>query len=642
MKANLIIGLLLVAISSWGQVAVGRATTVNAGSLVYQPPPPPPSAPIISLVSSNTPGTNYANITWTTDVTTTNDSVYFDSSSTYLWESNTVAGGTSHSLWLSNLTEATTYQFKVSSWGANGLSATSTPSSFVAASTYVPFVGFTNDFSSGMNGLVGTKWGVSGGYLTNNTGLTTELINDPSFGASTNWEVGSNVTIANNSSEFTGAPSAAGIYDTPSSRFFYPGAYWDRYQLDIQATNASGYFNMAFSDYDIRTGLTGLTGWHSYGPFSGWVYIPGVSFLKNQISTYSTGTVDGTNTFFSHKQSIGSEVHCLTNIPSTNNVSVTVKISQLPSNGVAGIVLRQNMLQHVLVVGDSKSIYWAWPRCLTTPLLCGGDVINESGANLAGIWTLLTNDTTYPAARTTVARHYQNVDIALINATVNATDDGTDPVVQRATQLTYLTNIVRCLQTNYPLVQCYLANLCASNRSLTNINMSIDTCITNNSSFCHHGMDERVWFGNTNAWALYSDGDGVHYNYNTTGAVYAASQWLAAVQSNTNANSQMDCVYAYYDDSNKGIWVRTINHGTNTVLRFTATSWVSNATFTASIYTNKVKVFYNGSLVGSHDHLGTADTLMLTNVGVGVFATEPQTKFSYLSVVPSTDSDTVP
>lgn len=643
-----IILLFLSCFSSWCQVVTGNATSANVGTLQYQPPPPPPSAPVISSVSSNTPGTNYANITWTTDVTTTNDSVYFDSSSTYSWESNTVAGGTSHSIWLSNLTEAATYQFKVASWGSSGLSATSSPSSFVTASTYVPFTGFTNDFSSGMNGLSGTKWGVSGGYLTNNTGLGYQLINDTNFSASTNWTIVGNITVTNNSVVFSNAVSTANVSDTASSRWFYSGGYWDRFSLAISNTNPNGVFISTFADFNPDD--ASVTDYYrSNGTLTAWFYLPTRSYRKNAIGCYEGDPppdppiINGAITNFSHWQAVASEVNCLTNISATNNVSVTVKISELPSNGIAGMVLRQSPLQHVIAIGDSKTPYWGWPYYLQRPLLSGEDNIYESGASLARIWQLITNGIGHPSS-IGISSHTQPIDIALINASVNELDSG-DPTTQRATQLTYLTNIVRCLQTNYPLIQCYLASVCASNRSNTNINMAIDTCITNNASFCFHGIDERVWFGDATAWALYSDGDGIHYNYNTTGLVYAASQWNTVVRPNTNsgsANSQMDGIYVYYSDTDKAVFTRAINFGTNTMMRGTAKTWVSNATFTASIYTNKVKVFYNGSIVGAHDHLNSANTLQLTNVGVGVFATEPQTKFSYLSVIPSTDSDTVP
>ncbi len=93
---------------------------------------PDTTAPVISAISSDTPGQTTATITWTTDEAS-DSRVDYGASSSYGTASTSAALTTSHSITLSGLTSATTYHYAVVSTDSSGNTATSSDATFTTA-----------------------------------------------------------------------------------------------------------------------------------------------------------------------------------------------------------------------------------------------------------------------------------------------------------------------------------------------------------------------------------------------------------------------------------------------------------------------------------------------------------------------------
>jgi hypothetical protein len=87
------------------------------------------SPPVISAISSGTPTTTSATITWTTDEAATSQ-VNYGSTTSYGTASSSAALVTSHSITLTGLSASTTYDFQVESVDAAGNTATSSNQTF--------------------------------------------------------------------------------------------------------------------------------------------------------------------------------------------------------------------------------------------------------------------------------------------------------------------------------------------------------------------------------------------------------------------------------------------------------------------------------------------------------------------------------
>ncbi|MDB5237207.1 MAG: hypothetical protein JWL88_309, partial [Parcubacteria group bacterium] len=93
---------------------------------------PDTTPPVISSISSGTPGQTSATITWNTDETASS-TVSYGATSSYGTASTSPALVTSHSITLAGLTAATTYHYQVSSADSSSNIATSTDRTFTTA-----------------------------------------------------------------------------------------------------------------------------------------------------------------------------------------------------------------------------------------------------------------------------------------------------------------------------------------------------------------------------------------------------------------------------------------------------------------------------------------------------------------------------
>jgi hypothetical protein len=91
------------------------------------------SAPVISSISSGTPGQTSATITWTTDQSS-NSEVVYGTTTGYGSASSSASNVTSHSLTLTGLTASTTYDYEVVSTNVGSQTSTSTNQTFTTAS----------------------------------------------------------------------------------------------------------------------------------------------------------------------------------------------------------------------------------------------------------------------------------------------------------------------------------------------------------------------------------------------------------------------------------------------------------------------------------------------------------------------------
>ena len=95
--------------------------------------------PIIASISSGTPTTTSATITWTTDQSANSEVVYGPSQS-YGSSSSNASFVTSHSITLTGLASGTMYHFEVVSADSNGYTATSTDQTFITHNSSPPSV----------------------------------------------------------------------------------------------------------------------------------------------------------------------------------------------------------------------------------------------------------------------------------------------------------------------------------------------------------------------------------------------------------------------------------------------------------------------------------------------------------------------
>lgn len=614
--------------------ATMNVTTANVSSLVYQAPPAAPSAPVISLISTNTPGTNYANITWTTDLTTTNDYVYFDASATYLWASNNTVGGTSHSIWLSNLVATTTYNFEVVSWATNGLSTTSAPSLFVTATPglAIPYnLTFTN-----MGLLTGTNWASDGTYATNNPTFTGEMLIATNFANTSLWKYSASFTFHDNSAWYTNLSDAeSGINSTNNvnSGTLAPIRLrrWDWYRYGIGVTNWGGHIYMAQANPGPDKTLLNAPylATHSAGTFSGtFPYQANVSeFIYKGISSPDTAST-GVVSYVSLKHPAHAQLFATVDSGISNH-SVTVQIESIPTNQSAGLVIRHSFENYAAVIGDSKmQPDKEWVEDVNPPIRAYRLSGSTGGLSMTGIYQDYTNQVQYEVDRP---------DIAVIDAGANNAD-GTE--ADKWICLSNFVYLVEDLSNRYPAIKCYLANIWRTDFTTTNANWCIDTTISWHSNYCYHGIDERIGFSNDWAGSKLWSNDGIHWN-TAAGFIECAKEWNAVIGTGNPVQAGLSsCIYVYYDNSNQRVKIVQAPGGTNTWVQSTPVSFVTNASLTASIYTNMLKVFYNGSLVGTTNFI--LNTTNLNGTHVGLFCPEAGPRFSAFSISNSTDSVSAP
>ncbi|HVX90366.1 MAG TPA: peptidoglycan-binding protein [Candidatus Paceibacterota bacterium] len=121
------------------------------------------TAPVLSSISSGTPGASSATITWSTDEGASS-TVNYGLTSSYGTASTSDALTTSHSITVTGLSEGTTYHFQVASADSQGNVATSSDQTFTTGSSYAPLgLTFLPYNGLGTNSALG---------VTNSTALT--------------------------------------------------------------------------------------------------------------------------------------------------------------------------------------------------------------------------------------------------------------------------------------------------------------------------------------------------------------------------------------------------------------------------------------------------------------------------------------
>jgi peptidoglycan hydrolase-like protein with peptidoglycan-binding domain len=124
---------------SYSIVAVARDTSNNYATSTAEVVTVDNTPPVISSISSGTPGQTAATITWTTNENA-NSRIDFGTTSSYGTASTSAAFVTSHSIVLSGLTAATMYHYRVQSADSSGNTATSSDQLFTTASVAAPMI----------------------------------------------------------------------------------------------------------------------------------------------------------------------------------------------------------------------------------------------------------------------------------------------------------------------------------------------------------------------------------------------------------------------------------------------------------------------------------------------------------------------
>lgn len=120
--------------------AYGRVYVGFAGSgFIYGDTANAEIPPIIGDISSGTPTTTAATITWTTDQSS-NSEVVYGTTTSYGSASSSASLVTSHSITLTGLTSGTTYHYEVVSADENGYTSTSTDQTFTTDNPNPPSV----------------------------------------------------------------------------------------------------------------------------------------------------------------------------------------------------------------------------------------------------------------------------------------------------------------------------------------------------------------------------------------------------------------------------------------------------------------------------------------------------------------------
>lgn len=112
----------------------GTSATSSADQFTYVAPVVLPAAPVISNVAASSSATSTATVSWTTDTAATGQVFYGTTTSYGSSSALNLVASTTHSIDLSNLTEATLYHYQVVSTNAGG-TATSSDQVFTTGST---------------------------------------------------------------------------------------------------------------------------------------------------------------------------------------------------------------------------------------------------------------------------------------------------------------------------------------------------------------------------------------------------------------------------------------------------------------------------------------------------------------------------
>ncbi len=147
--------------NSYGRVYIGTA----GDGYYYANTANAQISPLISNISSGTPTTTSATITWTTDQAS-NSQVTYGTSTSYGSFASNGSLVTSHSVTLSGLSAATTYHFEVASANSQGYTATSTDQSFSTVNPTPPSTPTGLTITSDMATAVGLSWSASTGNGT--------------------------------------------------------------------------------------------------------------------------------------------------------------------------------------------------------------------------------------------------------------------------------------------------------------------------------------------------------------------------------------------------------------------------------------------------------------------------------------------
>ena len=144
--------------NSYGRVYIGTA----GNGYFYGNTANAQVSPFISNISSGTPTTTSATITWTTDQSS-NSQVTYGTTTSYGSFASSGSLVTSHSVTLSGLSTGTTYHFEVASANSQGYTATSTDQSFVTVDPTPPSTPTGLTITSDSGTAVGLSWSPSTG-----------------------------------------------------------------------------------------------------------------------------------------------------------------------------------------------------------------------------------------------------------------------------------------------------------------------------------------------------------------------------------------------------------------------------------------------------------------------------------------------
>ena len=122
----------------------------------------PTIPPIISSVSSGTPTTTSATITWTTDQSS-NSEVVYGTSTSYSSASSSASLVTSQSITLTGLASGTTYHYEVVSADGSGYTATSSDQTFTTYNSTPPSVPTGLAATPVSSGAIDLSWATSTG-----------------------------------------------------------------------------------------------------------------------------------------------------------------------------------------------------------------------------------------------------------------------------------------------------------------------------------------------------------------------------------------------------------------------------------------------------------------------------------------------
>lgn len=254
----------------------------------------------ITSISSGTPTTTAATITWMTNQAASS-TVLYGTTTPYSLATSSVAFVTSHSITLTGLSSGTVYHFQVQATNAAGSYATSTDQTFTSAyagafaalelakTRRVDFAYVSDSngqyngwgWSAGFTVALGNKYGLyaSPVYPLESSGTGISVAGAPSFAA---------ITPVTGST--TGAPSAQAPYALPYASYLFQATSsiggQNGIYLSVAPTDANGNAFNGFSS------AANLRFWMAYGTFAsgGGSFKPAARYDASPYSTLVTGS----------------------------------------------------------------------------------------------------------------------------------------------------------------------------------------------------------------------------------------------------------------------------------------------------------------------------------------------------------------